>query len=266
MLRQITQRFEIIKAAALVSAMCVAMSVLITLAALALTGQPEWSFILLLAILCPASIAPPISYSYSKLLHELNSSQVILQHELQERVKAHELAQELEVRLCQVLDHTSEALCMASPDFQKFYYASSAYEKIWGRSIESVYASPVSFLKSVHKEDRQRVLKELTAGFHNEEREFEFRIERTDGEIRWVRTRLLTVEDRSGGNPRAVGFSSDITERKRAETELAAQRAKSVRAVWACRCRAPSSRSSAGRSSWIPSTRAAARLSSSLFR
>ena len=230
MLKRILQRLGVIRATLLVSAACVTGSVLICVAALALTDQQEWSFILLLAVLCPACIAPPITYSYSTLLHRLESSQETLQRELEERARAHELAQELEVRFRQVLDYTSEAFCMTTPDFQTFFYASSAYEHIWGRSIESLFASPISFLKSVDKRDRKRVLEVLTAGFFHEEREFEYRIVRPDGAIRWIRSRLFGVGDAAGDNRRTVGFSEDITDRKTAEAELETQRAQSARA------------------------------------
>lgn len=230
MLNRILRRFGVIKATVLVSLFCIAVSVLISLAALSVTEQPDWGFTLMLAVVCPSCIAPPISYAYSRLLHELDSSHTTLQRELDESVRSREMAQELEVRFSQVLEHTTEAFCMATPDFQKFYYASSAYERIWGRNVESLYASPISFLNSVHKQDRRLVLRALTAGFYEKEHELEYRIVRPDGGVRWVRTRLLSVEDQSGGDGRTVGFSEDITDRKNAEAELETQRAQSVRA------------------------------------
>ena len=230
MLNRTLQRLGVIKATILVSAACVALSALICVTALSFSDQQDWRFVLLLAVVCPACIAPPITYSYSRLLHELESSQTSLRRELEERARAHELAQELEIRFRQVLDHTSEAFCMATPDLQQFYYASAAYEKIWGRSIESLYASPVSFLSSVDKRDRRMVLEVLTAGFFHQEREIEYRIVRPDGAVRWIRSRLYGVGDTAGDNRRTVGFSEDITDRKAAESELEAQRAQSARA------------------------------------
>ena len=230
MLKRILRRFGVVKATVLVSLACVVVAVLISVTAMSVVGQQDWGFILLLSVLCPSLIAPPVTYAYSRLMHELESSQTTLLRELEERVRTNDMAQELEVRFRQVLEHTTEAFCMATPDFQKFYYASSAYERIWGRSIESLYASPISFLASVDKRDRKRVLAALTAGFYDEEEEVEYRISRPDGTMRWIRTRLLSVEDSAGGNPRTVGFSEDITDRKRAEAELETQRAKSARA------------------------------------
>lgn len=230
MLRQALLRLGVAKATLLVSAGCVALSVLITLAALLLSDQQAWAFILLVAVVCPACIAPPVTYSYGRLMYELESSQSSLRRELEERARADQLAQELDARLRQVLDHTNEAFCMTTPDFQKFYYVSSAYEKIWGRSVESLYASPVGFLRSVDKRDRRRVLQVLTTDMSNLEREVEYRIVRPDGEIRWIRSRVFGGGDPSGASPRIVGFSEDITDRRMAETELEAQRALGARA------------------------------------
>jgi len=39
-------------------------------------------------------------------------------------------------------ENISDVFWIASPDFQKWYYISPAYELIWGRSAESLYASP----------------------------------------------------------------------------------------------------------------------------
>ncbi len=229
MLRTILERCGVVLTTILVSATCILLTILISVGALLLTGNQDWGLILLLSVVCPACIAPPIAYSYSRVLHQLEASQTNLQRELEARDRASELALELEIQFRQVLEHTSEAFFMATPTFRKFYYVSSAYETIWGRSIESLYASPASFLRSVYKHDRAKILKEVTAGFRNQEHEFEYRIVRPDGELRWIRSRLLGVEG-SGANRRTVGFSEDITERKQAEGELEIQRAQSMRA------------------------------------
>ena len=41
-------------------------------------------------------------------------------------------------------------------------YVSPAYERIWGRTCESLYQNPASFFDAVHVEDRQRLL-DMTA-------------------------------------------------------------------------------------------------------
>jgi len=106
---------------------------------------------------------------------------------------------------------------------EKILYVGPVYEEIWGRSRESLYEDPSSFLGSVHPDDRERVLERFM--FENQEAEMnlEFRIIRTDGSIRWIHTRsvLLTGGDEED---RTVGIAADITERKNAETLLRLQR------------------------------------------
>ncbi len=67
-------------------------------------------------------------------------------------------------------------------------YINPAYETVWGRSRESLYADPFSFVEAVHPEDRERVGNALQREFGDDGlfRE-EYRIVWPDGTIRWVR-------------------------------------------------------------------------------
>ena len=100
-------------------------------------------------------------------------------------------------------------------------YINPAYETIWGRSVESLYANPFSFVESIHPEDRERVLHALTVEFRrfgkfNEE----YRILRPDGAVRCVRATSWPVVDEQGAFIRSVGTAVDITEALEAETAL----------------------------------------------
>ncbi len=62
-------------------------------------------------------------------------------------------------------------------------YVSSGYEKIWGKTPDSLYLNPNSFAECVYKKDKERILKVFnsekykTEGYFNEE----YRIFRPDG-------------------------------------------------------------------------------------
>ncbi len=96
-------------------------------------------------------------------------------------------------------------------------YCSPAYEKIWGRSVESLYLDPHSWSDSVHPDDRDRVVHaaQLPSGFQED-----YRITRPGGEVRWVRSRTYPVLGDRGEAVRMVGFTEDITEWKRLEQQL----------------------------------------------
>ena len=128
---------------------------------------------------------------------------------------------ETEVRFRQIVDNMGEAFFMATPDLQNFLYVSPAYETIWGRSREILYASPILWLKSIYRADRRHVTHVAkTHSEHSGQQEFEYRIARSDGDIRWIRSRIIALRNEQGEHYRSVGYSEDITAQKHAEETL----------------------------------------------
>lgn len=102
----------------------------------------------------------------------------------------------------------------------RILYLSPAFEEIWGRTCESIYADPSSWIEMLHPEDRERVLASARTARTGDNCEEEFRILHPDGAIRWIRMRLFPVRDESGRIVRLAGCSEDVTERKRLEREI----------------------------------------------
>src|SRR6185312_8667761 len=75
-----------------------------------------------------------------------------------------------------------------------------------------------------HPEDRSRVVDgfQQTLEDGTDYYESEYRIVRPDGQLRWILGRGRVVRDAQGKPVRYFGVDIDITERKRAETELRA--------------------------------------------
>jgi PAS domain S-box-containing protein len=96
---------------------------------------------------------------------------------------------------------------------------SPAYEEVWGQTCESLYAQPGSWADSIHPDDRDYAFGQFTAGMLTGF-DYEFRIVRPDGDVRWIRVRGFPVLDESGKPYRTAGVASDITERKRARDDL----------------------------------------------
>lgn len=121
--------------------------------------------------------------------------------------------QESESRFRQLASSIDEVFWLSTPDKSQMLYVSPAYETVFGRSCESLYASPRSFLDAIHPEDRRRVTSQLPmqaeGGFDEE-----FRIVRGDGSQRWIRSRAFPVKDESGHIYRIAGLTEDITHQK----------------------------------------------------
>jgi PAS domain S-box-containing protein len=74
----------------------------------------------------------------------------------------------------------------------------------------------------VHQEDLARLETVLSQAFGNGRSEygFEYRIVRSDGEVRWIESRSFVSSNSDGRPQRVVGVSIDITDRKLAEEHL----------------------------------------------
>jgi PAS domain S-box-containing protein len=136
-----------------------------------------------------------------------------------ERVKAQQERREGE-RMFRLLAETIEdVFWMSRPGISDMLYVSPAYEKVWGRSVESLYASPRSFIEAIHPEDRPGVLTEIRR--HAMGRwDLEYRVVRPDGEVRWVRDRGFPLRDEQGSFVGTCGTASDITGLKEAEAAI----------------------------------------------
>ncbi|MGI8906144.1 MAG: EAL domain-containing protein [Candidatus Sumerlaeaceae bacterium] len=125
---------------------------------------------------------------------------------------------ESELRFRQIAENIGDVFYVTNLTNTAMFYISPAYKNIWGRSCESLYAKPESWMEAVHPEDREHVLaqseRQLTGNF-----DYEFRILKPDGEMRWIRTRGFPVLDEEGKPYRTAGVASDFTERRHAEDE-----------------------------------------------
>ncbi|HQL31571.1 MAG TPA: response regulator [Thermoanaerobaculales bacterium] len=107
-------------------------------------------------------------------------------------------------------------------------------EVVWSEELELVYGipapadpaeRPAAWLRLVHPDDRDRLSRETTEWLESTEleREWEYRLLRGGVEERWVAGRSLAVRDPAGRPLRVIGTNQDVTDRKHAEQQLAAQ-------------------------------------------
>ncbi len=121
----------------------------------------------------------------------------------------------------QLADNITDVFWIRSPDMKELHYISPATFKLWGISVDEKYADPDSFMKPIVTEDRERVRAAFeTLKGDTRSIDLEYRIERGDDEMRWVRVRAFQVRDAEDMLIRLTGIVTDITDRKRAEVEL----------------------------------------------
>lgn len=133
------------------------------------------------------------------------------QGQRQSQTLLHELAEKIE-EVFYVRDVKSGAVLYVSP----------TYERVWGRSADSLVRDPLSYLEAIHPDDRAVALAaraQLEAG---EKTWVEYRVHGTDGRMRWILDRTYPVAGPDGRVQRVVGIAQDLTERKQADLRLAA--------------------------------------------
>lgn len=139
--------------------------------------------------------------------------------DITERKRAENSLRESEERFRQMADNIHEIFWMTDVDFTKFIYINPAYERITGRTCESVYANPQSFFDGIHGEDREKAIAVIQqnrlTGWS-----MEYRIVQPNGEIKWLFERTVPIYNSLGEVTNIVGIGQDITDRKFSEDQL----------------------------------------------
>jgi PAS domain S-box-containing protein len=140
--------------------------------------------------------------------------------EITERVRTEEALRESEERFRELAENIEEVFWMSDPKNTRIIYVSPAYERIWGRSRDSLYAFPKSWTEAIHPEDKGRVVERIANRELQGSHDLTYRIVRPDGSIRRIRDRGFPVYGTSGNIVRIAGISEDVTESKEAEEAL----------------------------------------------
>src|SRR3989338_11586113 len=69
--------------------------------------------------------------------------------DITERKRSEETLRDSQERFCQSAENIREVFWMTDPEKNRMIYISPAYEVIWGRTCESLYASPWSWLDAI---------------------------------------------------------------------------------------------------------------------
>lgn len=138
-----------------------------------------------------------------------------------DQIEAQNRIAESDKRFRNMAESINEVFWISSPDFSKMLYVSPAYERIWGRSVESLMSNPMSWQEAIHPEDRDRVCAVFASCVEKKGAESEYRVVRPDGEVRWVEDKGYPVYGSEGKVLQISGIARDITDRKHLEEETA---------------------------------------------
>jgi PAS domain S-box-containing protein/putative nucleotidyltransferase with HDIG domain len=138
------------------------------------------------------------------------------------RKQAEEALQESEAKFRMLVAHLPTVVYVnAIGDASSTLYVSPQIEPLLGYTSQEWMADPKLWLKTLHPEDSQHVLKQVA---HTDETnkpfEMEYRMIARDGRLVWVHDQVILVNDSDGQPQFWQGIMLDITERKQGEEAL----------------------------------------------
>ena len=195
---------------------------------LAKTAKPDLPFILVTGTIGEEAAVLALKEGVDDYVLKSNTTRLgpAIQRQLREveernaRRRSEMALAESEERFRQLAENLDAIFYLTDLDNSEVFYLSPAYEKIFGRPVKEVYASPRSWRAAIHPDDKKEVTSCWAEGASGPVTR-RYRIIRPDGAIRWIRVRAFPVLDRSGKPYRIAGIIEDETDRKAAEDRIA---------------------------------------------
>jgi signal transduction histidine kinase len=112
--------------------------------------------------------------------------------------------------LVQILQNLTQVVWVIDPVTDQILYVSPAFESIWAQPGEIFYDDPLALIKSVHPEDRVKVLSASPDKYHKST-DLTYRILRPNGSLRWISAHLFLVFDETSDTNLQVCIAQDIS-------------------------------------------------------
>ncbi len=140
--------------------------------------------------------------------------------DISDRKQAELSLKESEERFRQLAENINQVFYLIDVETSEILYISPNYEKLWGRSRQSLYERPLSYLEAVHPEEQY-----IALNAHQQKRQLrtmtsEYRIIQPNGSIRWIYDSYFPICNDLGEVYRICGIADDISERKAQEEAL----------------------------------------------
>lgn len=117
-----------------------------------------------------------------------------------------------EERFRQITEHIRDVFFLIDLSTSNFLYVSPAYEKIWGQPIASLLADPTFWTKSIHPDDRERMMHLYQQQMQTGIIDTRYRVLLKDGSVRWIHARTFPVYNKHNQLYRSAGVAEEITE------------------------------------------------------
>ena len=156
----------------------------------------------------------PVEITTSRFTLKDTSFIIATIRDITERVQLEEEKRAREEIFRLIPETINEVFWVADVRIDTNVYISPGYEQIWGRTQESLYQNPRSFLDAIHEDDRERIIAQLEVKKQGLPFDHEYRIRLPDGSIRLIRDRGFPIHDKNGNVIRYAGIAMDITRKQ----------------------------------------------------
>ncbi len=140
-------------------------------------------------------------------------------HDVTKKFAAEEELRKQDEILQLLVDTIEEVFWIHDLKSDQLLFISSKYELVFGRTAESLYQNPGSFLKSVHPDDREYVKKAYKRIGKGSGLDMEYRIIDPSGNEKQIWTRSFVIRDHRNKPSLSIGTAQDITQRKKSQRE-----------------------------------------------
>ncbi len=136
-----------------------------------------------------------------------------------DRIRAEISLKSSEEKFNQLAENINEVFWITDINYQQIIYVSPAYEKIWGKSCESLYLDINEWKKSIYAQDVAIANRIIENFLINQEETFdlEYRIMDSSENIRWINNRGFMIKNTNNRPYRIAGITEDITQKKNTE-------------------------------------------------
>jgi len=154
--------------------------------------------------------------------HGKRSGRLWVHRDITARKHAEEALRESEERFRSVLNNSRDFIYQLNLRTGSYDFVSPSVADVLGYSPEEfVHMDPVAAMGIIHPDDRALVTAALDELDRTGSTGAEYRLQRKDGEYRWVSNSLSLIRDPAGRTIYRDGSVRDITKRREAEEELA---------------------------------------------
>ncbi|MEI6621076.1 MAG: EAL domain-containing protein [Actinomycetes bacterium] len=152
----------------------------------------------------------------------VSSGAIVVVTDVTELMTARREAQRALVDLAVVTDSLREVVWQRDHN-GRLLFINAAVERVYGFDREAVVADPRLLVAAVHPDDRDRLDLAAAAATAADRQDLQYRIVRTDGEVRWVQESSLAVAAYGGRPDSVVTTLLDITQLREVTGELASR-------------------------------------------